>query len=460
MTLDGLNLFWTAKSTYEARLHSKNSAGAADKKAMWGQNAKGGYKPGLIACVGDYYSAHIGYYLAVKGWDAVSEVRRATGWSFDRIKSLLIKAIQHINWLQRRIGRRLLSALNKKPHRGAHFLSTVFSYAARKENVANTKTKWEDAAPFEDDADDMGNPIDDGDGGDEDDDGGSKKGARAMAYSLLAAAKKHARRCNQRYAEIMNTIDAKKLIAALSKGRKNGNEDVAEKMSNFLSSLWEISEKTGRFAARNGSHPQICDAPPETIIRHLIGLIQSRWIWDENEERPKVWRDLTKTEDGKERLAKLTRPISHGLKTRTHSGRTAIVGPVPDLVEHFFGTEKSPPREHLKFFVQINDNGTETITCQRLVHLRHGVETIPLIENSGEEHEIDRDIENTVISDLRLDTSDFQRVARELGIAPELLTAARFGDARALAVVTKAGRDMTADTRDRLMDLLKPDNSD
>jgi hypothetical protein len=178
LPLAALNLFFRAKALYETRLHCKNSAGAADRKAMHGQNTKNGYKHGLIAEIGDYFAAHIAYYMAVQGWEAVREVRRTTGWSLEKLKGLLIAAINHINWLQRRIGRRLLRTLDKTLNRGAHFFSTVFAYAARKEAAAKL-----DADILVEDADDLGN----GDGdGDYDDDDAGKKTARVRALAMLA----------------------------------------------------------------------------------------------------------------------------------------------------------------------------------------------------------------------------------------------------------------------------------
>lgn len=57
---------------------------------------------------------------------------------------------------------------------------------------------------------------------------------------------------------------------------------------------------------------------------------------------------------------------------------------------------------------------------------------------------------------LDLDDKSIAMVAQALGISRALLTAAKFGDERALAVVLKAASGMDDDQRDDLMAALMP----
>ena len=137
MPLVALELLGKARNLYDARLKNPNSSGAADSKIMHGQWRGDNYKPGLITKFNDYFVAHMAYYMAIGGWTAVREVRRATGWSLSRLKELLLIAIREINWIKKKIGLRMLSALSKTMDRGMHFFSSVFA-------VLNAKIKAKD----------------------------------------------------------------------------------------------------------------------------------------------------------------------------------------------------------------------------------------------------------------------------------------------------------------------------
>ena len=60
------------------------------------------------------------------------------------------------------------------------------------------------------------------------------------------------------------------------------------------------------------------------------------------------------------------------------------------------------------------------------------------------------------INALDLTDQDMAMVAQTLGISPDLMIAAKFGDERALAVVLKAAKSMDDDQQDALMDALMP----
>ena len=157
----------------------------------------------------------------------------------------------------------------------------------------------------------------------------------------------------------------------------------------------------------------------------------------------------------REKLARLTRPCSLGIKTKPHivnglwDGRTVILNPGPELRAYFFQhLKKAPANESLRYLI-VSHGTTETITCQQQIHPRKS----PVDNNTmpfNDEFEA-ADGTGGKMDALDLDDKSMAMVAQMLGISPDLLTAAKFGDERALAVVLKAAQGMDEDQRDGLM---------
>ncbi|MHB0889011.1 hypothetical protein [Acidithiobacillus sp.] len=504
MPLTALEIFQKAQELYKSRVKNPNSSGAADVKVMHGQWRGDKYKPGLITKFNDYFVAHMAYYMAIGGWTAVREVRRATDWSLDRLKDLLLIAIREINWIKKTIGLRVINALSKTMHRGMHFFSSVFTVLnvklkakdKAKDDVQSAARGEDVVADGEEDITDVAFALEphnnpDPEDPDPDDDPGARdltvkpykdvfddpdraadppdpdkepraklKTGRELAFTMIAAAKKAASG-NQRYRQLMETIDDQKLVSALQKDSKDYHE-IAERMTTFLSCCWQWAERTGIFSEKE--HRHLLDSPPEPVVKLITHATQGGyWETGNNKQQdvPKTWKDVMHKDDlGRDKLARLTRPCSLDIKTKPHivngllDGRTVILNPGPELRAYFFQhLKKAPAAENLRYFI-ISDGTTETIMCQQQIHPRKSPvdnNTMPL----NDEFEAP-DENGDIINALDLEDKSMAMVAQALGISPDLLTAARFGDERALAVVLKAASGMDEDQRDDLMDALMP----
>ena len=495
MPLAVLGIFQKAQELYKSRVKNPNSSGAADVKVMYGQWRGDNFKPGLIVKLGDYFSAHMAYYMAIGGWTAVREVRRATGWSLSRLKELLLIAIREINWIKKKIGLRMLNALSKTMDRGMHFFSSVFAVlnakikakddvqpAARGEDEVTdgeidggeeevTDVTLEPHNPDHDDLEDAhddptakphGDVFDDPNRIDPDDTEphAKLKTGRELAFSMISAAKKAANE-NPRHQQLMAAIDDKILVNALQKDSKNHHE-VAERMATFLSYCWQWAACTGIFSEKE--HRHLVDAPPESVIKQITKSVQKGY-WESGDNKPqdvpKIWKDVMHNDElRREKLARLTRPCSLGIKTKPHivnglwDGRTVILNPGPELPAYFFQhLKKAPANESLRYLI-VSHGTTETITCQQQIHPRKSP-----VDNStmpfNDEFEA-ADGTGGKMDALDLDDKSIAMVAQALGISRALLTAAKFGDERALAVVLKAASGMDDDQRDDLMAALMP----
>ena len=493
MPLAVLGIFQKAQELYKSRVKNRDSSGAADVKVMHGQWRSDDFKPGLIVKLGDYFSAHMAYYMVIGGWAAVKEVRRATGWSLSRLKELLLIAIREINWIKKTIGLRMLNALSKTIDRGMHFFSSVFavlnSKIKAKDDVQSATRSEDEVTDGEiDDDEDVTlpnlprnpDPDDDQENDTHDHDPGSApkdddfrlddvnriatrrdrepsaklKTGRELAFAMIAAAKKAASG-NQRHHQLMETIDAQILVNALQKDSKN-QQETAERMTTFLSFCWQWSECTGIFSEKEYRH--LVDAPPESVIKQITKAVQKGY-WESGNNKPqdvpKTWKDVMhKDELGREKLARLTRPCSPSIKTKPHivnglwDGRTVILNPGPELRAYFFQHIKKPPaNENLRYLI-INHETTETITCQQQIHPRKSPVDNNTMQLNDEFEAPDGDGDN--INALDLTDQNMAMVAEMLGISPDLLIAAKFGDERALAVVLKAAQGMDEDQRDDL----------
>ena len=496
MPIAALELLEKARNLYDARLKNPNSSGAADSKIMHGQWRGDNYKPGLITKFDDYFLAHMAYYMAIGGWTAVREVRRATGWSLDRLKELLLIAIREINWIKKAIGLRMLNTLSKTMDRGMHFFSSIFA-------VLNARLKTKDdvqaQAPARDEDEDGTSDSEDSEeeatGGDTrtdltpDPDGGDPcdptakphkdvfddpdwldpddsepharlKSGRELAFDMLNNTRKAATG-NSRHQQLMDAVDAQILVNALQKGSKNQHE-TAERMTTFLSFCWQWAEFTGIFSEKEYRH--LVDAPPESVVKQITKAVQEGyWETGNNKQQdvPKTWKDVMHKDDlRREKLARLTRPCSLDIKTKPHivnglwDGRTVILNPGPELRAYFFQhLKKAPANESLRYLI-INHGTTETITCQQQIHPRKS----PVDNNTmpfNDEFEA-ADGTGGKMDALDLDDKSMAMVAQMLGISPDLMTAAKFGDERALAVILKAASGMDDDQRDDLMAALMP----
>ena len=498
MPLTVLGIFQKAQELYKSRVKNPDSSGAADKKVMHGQWRGDNFKPGLIVKLGDYFSAHMAYYMAIGGWAAVREVRRATGWSLSRLKELLLIAIREINWIKKKIGLRMLNALSKTMDRGMHFFSSIFAVlnakikakddlqsAARGEDEVTdgeidggeeevTDVTLEPHNPDHDDPEDAhddptakphGDVFDDPNRIDPDDTEphAKLKTGRELAFSMISAAKKAANE-NPRHQQLMAAIDDKILVNALQKDSKN-QQETAERMTTFLSFCWQWAGCTGIFSEKE--HRHLVDAPPESVIKQITKAVQKGY-WESGDNKrqdvPKIWVDVTHTdEEGRTKLAKLVQPCSPVIKTKPHmanglrDGRVAVVNPGLDLPAYFFPNRKKPPAdENLRYFIT-SDGMTETITCQQYIHPRkssvdHAITLNDDFDMAGAD---ENNSHETDIDALDLDDKNMAMVAEMLGISPDLLIAAKFGDERALAVILKAARGMDEDQKDMLMDALR-----
>ncbi len=491
MPLAVLEIFQKAQELYKSRVKNRDSSGAADKKVMCGQWRGDDYKPGLIAKLDDYFVAHMGYYMAIGGWNAVREVRRVTGWSLDRLRKLLLIAIREINWIKKTIGLRALNSLSKSMDRGMHFFSSVFA-------ILNSKLKTKDTLDEEidDDSEEVtdvplepyyNNPDDDQEDDTHDHDPGSApkcdedfrlddvnriarrgdrephaklKTGRELAFDMVASTKKAASG-NFRHRQLMDVIDAQILVNALQKDSKN-RQEITERMTTFLSFCWQWTECTGIFSEKEYRH--LIDAPPESVVKQITKAVQKGY-WESGDNKPqdvpKIWKDVMhKDELRREKLARLTRPCSQGIKTKPHivnglwDGRTVIINPAPELRAYFFQHIKKPPANANIRYLIINHGTTETITCQQQIHPRKSPVDNNNMQINDEFEAPDGDGDN--INALDLTDQDMAMVAQMLGISPDLMTAAKFGDERALAVVLKAAQGMDEDQRDALMDALMP----
>ncbi|MCR2830544.1 hypothetical protein NR402_09665 [Acidithiobacillus ferrooxidans] len=494
MPLAVLDLFFKARNLYISRLTNANSSGAADKKVMYGQWRGDKYKSGLITKLGDYFVAHMAYYMAIGGWAAVREVRRATGWSLSRLEELLLIAIREINWIKKKIGLRMLNALSKTVDRGMHFFSSVFAVLSVKlkakdiqvavhgeseeevtddetsdsEEEATDVTLMDMPTPDPDDENDPQDPPDRPYKDVFDDPNqinscdiephAKLKTGRELAFNMLNNARKAAGG-KPRHQQLMDAIDDQKLVNALQKDSKNHYE-VGERMTSFLSYCWQWAECTGIFSEKEYRH--LVDAQPESVIKQITKAVQ-RGYWESGDNKPqdvpKIWKDVMHKDDlRREKLARLTRPCSQGIKTKPHivnglwDGRTVILNPGPELRAYFFQhLKKAPANESLRYLI-INHGTTETITCQQYIHPRKSLvdnNTMPL------NNELEGpDGTGCKMDALDLDDKTMAMVVQMLGISPDLMTAARFGDERALAVVLKAAKSMDEGQRDALMDAL------
>ena len=496
MPLAVLGIFQKAQELYKSRVKNPNSSGAADVKVMYGQWRGDNLKPGLIVKLGDYFSAHMAYYMAIGGWTAVRDVRRATGWSMSRLKELLLIAIREINWMKKTIGLRTLNSLSKTMDRGMHFFASVFTVlnaklkakdiqVARGENeedvtdgeiddgeeeITDVTLEPHNPDPDHDDPEDAhddltakphGDVFDDPNRVDPDDaePHAKLKTGRELAFSMISAAKKAANE-NPRHQQLMAAIDDKILVNALQKDSKN-QQETAERMTTFLSFCWQWAGCTGIFSENEYLH--LVDAPPESVIKQITKAVQKGY-WESGDNKrqdvPKIWVDVTHTdEEGRTKLAKLVQPCSPVIKTKPHmanglrDGRVAVVNPGLDLPAYFFPNRKKPPAdENLRYFIT-SDGMTETITCQQYIHPRkssvdHAITLNDDFDMAGAD---ENNSHETDIDALDLDDKNMAMVAEMLGISPDLLIAAKFGDERALAVILKAASGMDDDQRDDLM---------
>lgn len=499
MPLPVLEIFQKAQELYKYRAKNPDSSGAADVKVMHGQWRGDNYKPGLITKFDDYFVANMAYYMAIGGWNAVREVRRVTGWSLSRLKELLLIAIREINWIKKTIGLRVLNTLSKTVDRGMHFFSSVFAVLSVKLKAKDIQVSRGESEEETSDSDSeeeatdvtlepLHNPDhDDPEDAHEDDthdhdhrsapkdedfrlDDVNKiatcdrephaklKAGRELAFDMVASAKKAATG-NTRHQQLMDVIDAQILVNALQKDSKNQHE-TAERMTTFLSFCWQWAECTGIFSENEYRH--LVDAQPESVVKQITKAVQKGyWETGNNKQQdvPKTWKDVMhKDELRREKLARLTRPCSQGIKTKPHivnglwDGRTVILNPGPELRTYFFQhLKKAPANESLRYLI-INHGTTETITCQQQIHPRKS----PVDNNTmpfNDEFEA-ADGTDGKMDALDLDDKSIAMVAQALGISRDLLVAARFGDERALAVILKAAKNMDEDQRDALMDAL------
>ncbi len=501
MPLTVLEIFQKAQELYKSRVKNPDSSGAADVKVMHGQWRGDNYKPGLITKFDDYFLAHMAYYMAIGGWAAVREVRRATGWSLSRLKELLLIAIREINWIKKTIGLRALNTLSKTVDRGMHFFSSVFSVLSVKlkakgiqvavhgeseEEVTDDETSDSDSeeeatdvtlmdmpTPDPDDENDPQDPPDQPykDAFDDPNQIDSRdvephaklKTGRELAFDMLNNAKKAATR-NSRHRQLIDAIDAQILVNALQKDSKNQHE-TAERMTTFLSFCWQWAECAGIFSEKEYRH--LVDAPPESAVRQITKAVQcGYWETGNNKQQdvPKTWKDVMHKDDlRREKLARLTRPCSQSIKTKPHivnglrDGRMIIVNPGRDLRAYFFLNRKKPPAdESLRYFIT-SDGMTETITCQQYIHPRKSqVDNTLSLSDDFDMPDGTSDAQTDIIDALDLDDKSMAMVAQALGISSDLLVAARFGDERALAVVLKAASGMDDDQRDDMMAALTP----
>ena len=492
MPIAALGIFQKAQELYQARVKNPDSSGAADKKVMHGQWRGDNYKSGLITKFNDYFVAHVAYYMAIGGWNAVREVRRATGWSLAKLKEFLLIAIREINWMKKTIGLRTLNSLSKTTDRGMHFFASVFTVLnaklkAKDIQVARgtdgeiddgeeevTDVTLEPHNPDHDDPEDAhddltakphGDVFDDVNKVDPQDveEHAKLKTGRELAFDMLNNTKKAATG-NSRHQQLMAAIDAQLLVNALQKDSKNQHE-TAERMTTFLSFCWQWAECAGIFSEKEYRH--LVDAPPESAVRQITKAVQcGYWETGNNKQQdvPKTWKDVMRKDDlRREKLARLTRPCSQGIKTKPHivnglcDGRTVILNPGPELRAYFFPNRKKPPAdESLRYFIT-SDGMTETITCQQYIHPRkssvdHAITLNDDFDMAGADENNSRE---TDIDALDLDDKNMAMVAEMLGISPDLLIAAKFGDERALAVILKAARGMDEDQKDMLMDALR-----
>ena len=496
MPLVALGVFQKAQELYKSRVKNPNSSGAADVKIMHGQWRGDNFKPGLITKFNDFFVAHMAYYMAISGWKAVKEVRRATGWSLSRLKELLLIAIREINWIKKTIGLRVLNGLSKTMDRGMHFFSSIFAVlnarlkakdvqvASGEEEATDSEISDSEEEATDDtratltpdpdgDGDDPGNDhdptvkpykdvFDDLDRLDPDDSEphARLKSGRELAFYMLNNTRKAATG-NSRHQQLMDAVDAQILVNALQKGSKNQHE-TAERMTTFLSFCWQWAEFTGIFSEKEYRH--LVDAPPESVVKQITKAVQEGyWETGNNKQQdvPKIWKDVMHKDDlRREKLARLTRPCSQGIKTKPHivnglrDGRTIILNPGPDLRDYFFPNRKKPPaHENLRYLI-VNHGTTETITCQQQIHPKKSPvdnNTVPL----SDEFEAAAKAGGKMDA-LELTDQNMAMVAQMLGISASLLNSAKFGDERALAVVLKAAQGMDEDQRDALQEALAP----
>ena len=497
MPLAALELFEKAQTLYKSRVKNPDSSGAADAKVMHGQWRGDNYKPGLITKFDDYFVAHMAYYLAIGGWTAVREVRRATGWSLSRLKELLLIAIREINWIKKAIGLRMLNALSKTVDRGMHFFSSVFAilnaklkakdiqvHGESEEGVTDDETSDSDEEATDVTLMDMPTPDPDNENDPQDPPDQPYKDAfddpnqidsrdvephaklktgRELAFDMLNNAKKAATG-NSRHRQLIDAIDAQLLVNALQKDTKN-RQEITERMTTFLSFCWQLAECTGIFSEKEYRH--LVDAPPESAVRQITKAVQcGYWETGNNKQQdvPKIWVDVIQKDDiGREKIAKLMRSCSLDIKTKPHivnglrDGRMIVINPGGDLRAYFFPHRKKPPTdESLRYFIT-SDGMTETITCQQYIHPRKSqVDNTLSLSDDFDMPDGTSDAQTDIIDALDLDDKSMAMAARMLGISPDLMTAAKFGDERALAVVLKAAGGMDEDQRDALMDALMP----
>ncbi len=498
MPLVALGVFQKAQELYKSRVKNPNSSGAADVKIMHGQWRGDNFKPGLITKFNDFFVAHMAYYMAIGGWKAVKEVRRATGWSLSRLKELLLIAIREINWIKKTIGLRVLNGLSKTMDRGMHFFSSIFAvlnarlktkddvqaqvavHGESEEEVTDDETSDSDSEEEATDVTLMDMPTPDPDDENDPQDPQDKdafddpnqidfrdvephaklKTGRELAFDMLNNTR-YSALGNSRHQQLMAVIDDKILVNALQKDSKN-RQEITERMTSFLSFCWQWTECTGIFSEKE--YRYLVDAPPESIVKLTIKAVQEGyWETGDNKQQdvPKIWKDVMHKDDlRREKLARLTRPCSQGIKTKPHivnglrDGRTIILNPGPDLRDYFFPNRKKPPaNENLRYLI-VNHGTIETITCQQQIHPKKSPvdnNTVPL----SDEFEAAAKAGGKMDA-LELTDQNMAMVAQMLGISASLLNSAKFGDERALAVVLKAAQGMDEDQRDALQEALAP----
>lgn len=433
LPLAALDVWNKANALYWTNLHKPDSSGAAHSKLVNGQYIKNTYKPGLISKFnGDKFLAFAAYYLAYGGMRAVREVQRSMGWSADRIKEVILVAVNASHHIMKDLGKRGLKWFTDHASAGMGFFQALFAIIQERSSMlimalATAKKATQKATTATADEDDEADEVDDGENadaatdhvtdgrvlsagnhddgnGDEDnkiyvaagddefvddpnapdpddpDDPGTRlKMGRELAWEMLRQARKNTAQ-SQRFRDLMDAVDDRILLNALQKELRPTDLTVAERMANFLSFCWQWAERTGVFLESSHRKKNRLDMPAGQIIKQIINAVQVGY-WETGDNKPldnkKIWIDVTRDDrNGRPRVATLTRPISPQLEAKPHDikGRMIVVNPDhAELREFFFqhipDRNKWPRKENTRYFI-VRDEELETITAQRYFHPR------------------------------------------------------------------------------------------
>lgn len=546
LPLGALDIWSKANVLYRTNLHKPDSSGAAHSKLVNGQYIKNTYKPGLISLFdGDKFLAFTAYYLVFGGMRAVRDVRRCMDWSADKIKEIILVAINASHKTMKNFGRRGLKWLTDHASAGMGFFQMFFSViqnrsrvlemakiAARKaatvaaspsvsgddepededaadgeqevtDNVADRDGRAlragdpdDDSSPGGHDGPDDGHGHENGDNGDSDaritgddpprrvsddeflddpnaldpdpdpdpDDPGTKlKIGRELAYEILRQARKSTKSTtrNQRFHDLMDTVDEKILVNAMQKGLRPTDLAVAERMTNFISFCWQWAERTGVFLESSHRKKNRLDMPAGQIIKQIINAVQVGY-WETGDNKPldnkKIWIDVTRDDrNGRPRVATLTRPISPQLKAEPHDikGRMIVVNPDHAQLREFFfahiqDRDKWPRKENTRYFI-VRNGEYETITAQRYFHPRgtalSGARSIDDLEDNGHGQTINAGGDAVVFDFPDDDGAAIRMVADQTGADEDVIRRSMDGDDRAREILAHTCRALPEDRK-------------